>query len=434
MTAMAAFAFATTTLAQTWSLLIPSSAFDVSQLNFSNTAFNQKSSIIYSVYKTGSNTKVQSFNLNSNTVNVITTSSLPPVDLYPFTYDYNNNRLIANRAGRENLYAVSAAGGAWSQIGSGTGDIESYGAQFFWNSSNSSAGFFGGYGLYYTKNWVWENSGSWSNPYVNNTICDNSNPAKRNCQYALGAPSSNKLYVFSGQGSCSGQQTAPSCSLGSPWATDVGIYCWLKDLWQLDLTTHSFTNILPVNSSSISKEGQIVYDYTNNTFYILGGYIPSPTYNSNYGNITDYETGVLRFRVGIDNGFVPFTVGGTPPPTVKINNLGPSAAYYDALNNQIVWARKDGIWAINNIVGVNEISESTLFSVFPNPTQNVINVKADGKLIGSVYSIYDNTGRVVLAGKLNAESTTIELGNLSGGIYIFSVGENMKQSFKVIKE
>jgi len=28
----------------------------------------------------------------------------------------------------------------------------------------------------------------------------------------------------------------------------------------------------------------------------------------------------------------------------------------------------------------------------------------------------------------------IELGNLSGGIYKFSVGENMKQTFKVIKQ
>ena len=47
---------------------------------------------------------------------------------------------------------------------------------------------------------------------------------------------------------------------------------------------------------------------------------------------------------------------------------------------------------------------------------------------------YLNTGRVVLTGKLNSENTTIELDNLSGGIYLFSVGENMKQTFKVIKE
>ena len=92
------------------------------------------------------------------------------------------------------------------------------------------------------------------------------------------------------------------------------------------------------------------------------------------------------------------------------------------------------VLTVNNNVGINETSRDNLFSVFPNPAQSVINVKADIKLIGQVYSIYDNTGRAVLSGKLNSENTTIELGNLSGGIYMFSVGENMKQSFKVIKE
>ena len=92
------------------------------------------------------------------------------------------------------------------------------------------------------------------------------------------------------------------------------------------------------------------------------------------------------------------------------------------------------VLTVNNNVGINEFKQDNLFSVFPNPAQSLINVKADSKLIGDVYSIYDNTGRVVLTGKLNSQNTTIELGNLSGGIYMFSVGENMKQTFKVIKE
>ena len=87
-----------------------------------------------------------------------------------------------------------------------------------------------------------------------------------------------------------------------------------------------------------------------------------------------------------------------------------------------------------DFTGINEFSEDNLFTVFPNPAQSAINIKADNKLIGDVYTIYDNTGRVVLTGKLNTKDTTIELNNLSGGIYIFSVGENMKQTFKVIKE
>jgi len=92
------------------------------------------------------------------------------------------------------------------------------------------------------------------------------------------------------------------------------------------------------------------------------------------------------------------------------------------------------VLTVNNNVGINETSQDKLFSVFPNPAQSIINVSAYSLLIGSVYSIYDNTGRIVLSGKLNAESTTIELGNLSGGIYMFTIGENMKQTFKVIKE
>lgn len=92
------------------------------------------------------------------------------------------------------------------------------------------------------------------------------------------------------------------------------------------------------------------------------------------------------------------------------------------------------VLTVNNNVGLNENTQDKLFSVFPNPAQSIINVKADTKLIGNVYSIYDNTGRVVLTGKLNSHNTSIELGNLSGGIYIFSVGENMKQNFRVIKE
>ena len=92
------------------------------------------------------------------------------------------------------------------------------------------------------------------------------------------------------------------------------------------------------------------------------------------------------------------------------------------------------VLTVNNNVGIDETSKDNFFTVFPNPAQNIINVKVDSKLIGQVYSIYDNSGRIVLTGKLNSENTTIELGNLSGGIYMLSVGENLKQTFKVIKE
>ena len=84
-------------------------------------------------------------------------------------------------------------------------------------------------------------------------------------------------------------------------------------------------------------------------------------------------------------------------------------------------------------VGVNEVNEFNEFNVYPNPTSSQITLKVKTDLIGDVYTIYDNMGKMVMSGKVNAEHTVIELDNLSGGIYLFSIGENSKQTFKVIK-
>ena len=72
--------------------------------------------------------------------------------------------------------------------------------------------------------------------------------------------------------------------------------------------------------------------------------------------------------------------------------------------------------------------------IYPNPAQSIFNVKADTKLIGSLYAIYDNAGKIVFLGTINSENISVDMGNLSTGIYLFSVGENVKQTFKVIKE
>jgi hypothetical protein len=87
-----------------------------------------------------------------------------------------------------------------------------------------------------------------------------------------------------------------------------------------------------------------------------------------------------------------------------------------------------------DFTGLEDSQQDALFSIFPNPAQSIINVNADNKLIGDVYFISDNAGRIVLTGKLNSQNTTIELGNLSGGIYMFRVGDHMKKTFKVLKE
>ncbi|MEY3237614.1 MAG: hypothetical protein RI883_1715, partial [Bacteroidota bacterium] len=73
-------------------------------------------------------------------------------------------------------------------------------------------------------------------------------------------------------------------------------------------------------------------------------------------------------------------------------------------------------------------------SLFPNPTTNQIIVKADSKLIGTAYTLYDNLGKAIFFGTINNENTLLEMGDLPGGIYMLSIGDDLKQLLKVIKQ
>ena len=202
---------------------------------------------------------------------------------------------------------------------------------------------------------------------------------------------------------------------------DIGI-------WNRALTQQEITNLyngcqLSVNTQPINQPINI----NNNAEFVVSSSDPSVTYQWQ----TDLGVGFQNLNsVGQYSGTANNTL--TVSNVTMSNNNQPfrcivsSGSCSDTSNVAVL--------TVNNNVGINETSQDNLFTIFPNPAQSVISVKADSKLIGGIYSIYDNRGRVVLTGKLNSENTTIELMNLSGGIYMFRVGENMKQTFEIIKE
>lgn len=87
-------------------------------------------------------------------------------------------------------------------------------------------------------------------------------------------------------------------------------------------------------------------------------------------------------------------------------------------------------------IGTNSMEENTHtnFEFYPNPTTHQITINVEKQLLGSVYTIYDYTGKSILTGKILSEQSVIDLGDLSKGIYLLSIGENLERTFKVIKE
>jgi PKD repeat protein len=124
--------------------------------------------------------------------------------------------------------------------------------------------------------------------------------------------------------------------------------------------------------------------------------------------------------------------------TSSIQN--PSHTYTTSGTYTITLIASDCIFADTSIytiqIGTNGMKETSdsEFELYPNPTTKQLNLMVDSNLLGSVYTVYDNTGKLVLTGKVNTENTSFDLGNLSAGLYLFRMGENFTQTVKVIKE
>ena len=80
----------------------------------------------------------------------------------------------------------------------------------------------------------------------------------------------------------------------------------------------------------------------------------------------------------------------------------------------------------------NTTFESNTLKLHPNPVVNILNIKTDSNLINQPYAIIDGLGREVLNGELNDVDTTINVEQLSKGIYYLRISEN--SVIKFIKE
>jgi plastocyanin len=84
-------------------------------------------------------------------------------------------------------------------------------------------------------------------------------------------------------------------------------------------------------------------------------------------------------------------------------------------------------------VGLTAFQQAQDFLFFPNPTENLVNLRVNEQRIGSSISVYDYSGKVVLQNKINNADSRLSIENLSPGLY-FLAFDNSGQKFKLIKQ
>ena len=95
-----------------------------------------------------------------------------------------------------------------------------------------------------------------------------------------------------------------------------------------------------------------------------------------------------------------------------------------------------------NLVGLEDHSPSFVAVIYPNPTEDVLNIQSS-TFENVRYTLYDAQGKLVLEGTLNAEQVPIEVSHLAPGTYSLVLSENIgtegtsslskRKTFKLIK-
>lgn len=87
-------------------------------------------------------------------------------------------------------------------------------------------------------------------------------------------------------------------------------------------------------------------------------------------------------------------------------------------------------------VGMNALETGNVFSVMPNPVENVFTLKAAQPLQQAVFTLTDVQGRVIFTlSNQNGSAFTIDLAQLESGMYMLQVMENAHVSnIRIVKE
>jgi uncharacterized protein (DUF2141 family) len=84
--------------------------------------------------------------------------------------------------------------------------------------------------------------------------------------------------------------------------------------------------------------------------------------------------------------------------------------------------------------GVETMVSANNINIYPNPAKDLLTLQTAANMIGQNYMVIDQLGRQVLTGKVNNETSTLDISQLQAGMYFLKVGAQSSQSFKFVKE
>ena len=192
-------------------------------------------------------------------------------------------------------------------------------------------------------------------------------------------------------------------------------------------------------------------DGTTNGTVLVKDIVPG-TGNSDPINLVEMNN-ILYFSGGIVNNMQVGNIGaelwksdGTQAGTVLVKDIWPGVYSSSPVglfnhNGILFFSANDGVhgselWKYDpNVIGIYENDQNNKnFDLFPNPTNDYLTIKNNTGDINTTYALLNSLGQQILTGKLTGETTRVDVTKLPSGLYFMQVGDEEKQTFKVMKK
>ena len=87
-----------------------------------------------------------------------------------------------------------------------------------------------------------------------------------------------------------------------------------------------------------------------------------------------------------------------------------------------------------NFVGLEDFAPDYEATIFPNPTEDVLNIRTS-TFENVTYTLYDAQGKLVMQNMLSAEQTPIQVSQLAPGSYSLTLNNQIQnlKTFKLVK-
>ncbi|MCY1230701.1 hypothetical protein D9M72_431250 [compost metagenome] len=159
---------------------------------------------------------------------------------------------------------------------------------------------------------------------------------------------------------------------------------------------------------------------TDNTWYRLG-----VAYDTTTGEVVWKGPG---FNTGINEANY---AGPFPPERVVLSSAVPAtnaAVSENTYDNYVVTATPT-----IDLLSTNDFAAVSKFSVYPNPSNGLVNISSDLNSSLNSVSITDLNGRTVKAVELNGDSSVqVNISDLSAGVYMMNINSDQGSTTKKI--